>query len=40
LPRQLLGAALVLAAMYLVELTPARKGGRESAEARIPHLEP
>lgn len=40
LPRQLLGAALVLAAMYLVELTPARKGGREAAEARIPHLEP
>lgn len=34
------GAALVLAAMYLVELSPARMGGRESAEARIPHLEP
>lgn len=40
LPRQIFGAVLVLAAMYLVELTPARKGGRGSAEARIPHLEP
>ena len=38
--RQGVGALLVLAAMYLVELAPARSGGRESAEAGIPHLEP
>ena len=39
-PRQLVGAALVLAAMYLVELSPGHRGGRESAEGTLPHLEP
>ena len=37
---QIVGAALVLAAMYLVELAPRRAGGRESEEASLPHLEP
>ncbi len=40
LPRQILGALLVLTAMYLVELSPRARGGRENAEARLPHLEP
>lgn len=38
--RQALGAALVLAAMYLVELAPQSRGGRDKAEATLPHLEP
>lgn len=37
---QIGGGALVLAAMYIAELAPARLGGRESAEAALPHLEP
>ncbi|NDB18436.1 MAG: DMT family transporter [Actinobacteria bacterium] len=40
LPRQMVGAVLVLAAMYLVELSPRARGGREKAEAALPHLEP
>lgn len=40
LVRQILGATLVLAAMYLVELSPRSRGGREKAEAGLPHLEP
>lgn len=40
LARQVVGAGLVLAAMYLVELSPRSRGGREKAEAGLPHLEP
>lgn len=37
---QIFGAALVMTAMYLVELGPRRSGGREAADATLPHLEP
>lgn len=38
--RTLMGGALVVAAMYLVELGPRRSGEAPAVDPRLPHLEP